>query len=254
MPKSEYPNDKYLEELFAKWLDENFYDELAKKEIIFGWYRVNGQKLQKKGKDTIVIKSISEQMIIDEKAALHYINKNIPTFAFEIKNQNSDAVGWLYNDTLETEYYLLAWPNAKEDCNGHCNIEKYDDFIYSEVMLIRKTDIINMLEKKGLNEKSISDKVNLFKKKATESNNCFELTNGIKLNFNFSLHERPINIVINKDILSAIAMYHDTIGFICPKCHHELKIRSNRNGVNFIGCTNYPTCHYTRSINLCKFE
>lgn len=34
---------------------------------------------------------------------------------------------------------------------------------------------------------------------------------------------------------------------ICPECGGKLKERNGRNGP-FIGCTNYPNCHYTRSI------
>ena len=63
MQKSKYHDDKFLEETFAKWLDENFYDELAKQELILGWYRVNGEKLQKQGKDVIIIKTVNEEMV-----------------------------------------------------------------------------------------------------------------------------------------------------------------------------------------------
>ena len=33
----------------------------------------------------------------------------------------------------------------------------------------------------------------------------------------------------------------------CPKCTSPLSIRLGRHG-NFIGCTNYPECDYTRNI------
>jgi len=34
----------------------------------------------------------------------------------------------------------------------------------------------------------------------------------------------------------------------CPKCGQDLVKRTNNHG-NFIGCTNYPRCKYTRKIN-----
>ncbi len=34
----------------------------------------------------------------------------------------------------------------------------------------------------------------------------------------------------------------------CPECGSQLSIRLGRNG-RFIGCTNYPTCSYTRNLN-----
>lgn len=35
---------------------------------------------------------------------------------------------------------------------------------------------------------------------------------------------------------------------MCPKCNHELKVRQNKTGNEFIGCSNYPNCKYTESI------
>jgi restriction system protein len=34
----------------------------------------------------------------------------------------------------------------------------------------------------------------------------------------------------------------------CPKCNHSLKIRTNKSGKQFIGCSNYPNCSYTENI------
>ena len=61
--KSKYYSDKILEEEFAKFLDKDFYEELAKRELILGWYRVNGEELQKRGKDVIIITNSSKEII-----------------------------------------------------------------------------------------------------------------------------------------------------------------------------------------------
>lgn len=245
MQKSKYQEDKLLAETFAKWLDENFYDELAKQELILGWYRVNGEKLQKQGQDVIIVKTVNEEMVIDEKAALQYINKNISTFAFEIKNQNSGAKGWLYNDSLKTEYYLLAWPNSKVDGNGEMCVNDYSDFLNSEVMLINKKAIIELLEENNLSEVIINQKINDYITKSNKNNNRFELAKGIKLNFNFTLYEKPINIIINKELLKSKAIFYDVVGMICPHCGNQLRKRKGQHG-EFIGCSNYPNCKYTR--------
>ena len=34
----------------------------------------------------------------------------------------------------------------------------------------------------------------------------------------------------------------------CPVCKHPLMVRKNKKGQKFIGCTNYPRCTYTESI------
>ncbi|MFT4363798.1 topoisomerase DNA-binding C4 zinc finger domain-containing protein [Staphylococcus aureus] len=33
----------------------------------------------------------------------------------------------------------------------------------------------------------------------------------------------------------------------CPRCNHELVVRTSKNG-QFLGCSNYPNCKYTRNI------
>ncbi len=33
---------------------------------------------------------------------------------------------------------------------------------------------------------------------------------------------------------------------MCPECGHELVRRKSRFGTTFIGCSNYPKCHYIK--------
>ncbi len=40
----------------------------------------------------------------------------------------------------------------------------------------------------------------------------------------------------------------EAIDELCPQCNKALSIRLGRNG-RFIGCTDYPTCNYTRNLN-----
>ncbi|MEY4195414.1 MAG: hypothetical protein RLZZ226_1782 [Pseudomonadota bacterium] len=41
---------------------------------------------------------------------------------------------------------------------------------------------------------------------------------------------------------------HEQLDEQCPECQSPLSIRLGRNG-RFVGCTNYPTCKYTRNLN-----
>ncbi|MGI9211803.1 MAG: type I DNA topoisomerase [Methylococcaceae bacterium] len=41
---------------------------------------------------------------------------------------------------------------------------------------------------------------------------------------------------------------HEQMDENCPECESPLSIRLGRNG-RFVGCTNYPTCKYTRNLN-----
>ena len=40
--------------------------------------------------------------------------------------------------------------------------------------------------------------------------------------------------------------YEDGSLLICPECGHELVRRKSRFGTTFIGCSNYPKCHYIK--------
>lgn len=55
------------------------------------------------------------------------------------------------------------------------------------------------------------------------------------------IHEKEENVQ-RKDITQ------EAIDETCPECSSPLSIRLGKNG-RFIGCTNYPTCSYTRNLN-----
>lgn len=203
--RSKFYEDKRLEELFGSWLDAHLYPSFPL-EGFLKFQRVNDENSQKKGIDTIVqVKDTS--LLIDEKATLHYINKNIPTFAFELLNRTSGAPGWLYNRSYHTTHYLLAWPNSS---NSDC-IFKSDDFSNADVMLIERASLIGMLAQIGLDENTLSEKVNYYLPKVTQQSFKFELVPGITLFFTEWLAEKPVNIVIKKSILDNIAIFHKKI-------------------------------------------
>ncbi|WP_020159280.1 type I DNA topoisomerase [Methylobacter marinus] len=59
--------------------------------------------------------------------------------------------------------------------------------------------------------------------------------------FNTLIHEKEESVQ-RKDVTQ------EAIDEKCPECGSPLSIRLGRNG-RFIGCTNYPTCSYTRNLN-----
>lgn len=248
--KSNYENDKLKEELFSEWLDKYFYDILSKKSLIMGWHRVNGEKLQKKGQDTIVVTTTGNEKIIDEKTTLNYINENIPTFAFEIKNTTSGKKGWLFDETLVTEFYLLNWPFGKE------NPENLTDFSASDTMLISKVDIIKYLQDIGITLDVIEEGV---KDLSNTDASSIILRNGIKLMLSRGIYEKPINLVINRTILEKICIFSTTVNvnnvkiFECPNCFGNLIVKTGIHG-EFLGCENYKTtgCKGNYSLNELK--
>ena len=83
-------------------------------------------------------------LIIDEKAATHYINKDIPTFAFELSfllPSKTAFDDWFIDTSKKTEYYFLMWIKAK----SHWDITK-DDIQEISATLVSRKKILNYLE------------------------------------------------------------------------------------------------------------
>ncbi len=203
MVSSNFHEDKRKEELFGTWLDNHFYIRMVGKYKSIT--RNSDATLQKRGVDVIIEKNDGNIIYIDEKATLQYINKNIPTFAFEIRNNTSGAQGWLYNPNYITDYYLLAWPNATDE-----RIPNAESFTNTEVMSIKRSSVVQLLLDNGLTEQKILDLVQQYQNRLSETNK-FEIAPGITLNFNQSLAERPITIVVKKNILLQYADYHTVV-------------------------------------------
>lgn len=197
MEGSKYYEDKRKEELFGTWLDKHFYSRIIPyyKEIT----RVSDITIQKKGVDVIIEKEDGKKIYIDEKATLHYINKKIPTFAFEIMNMTSGTQGWLYNPDYITDYYVLAWPNATDE-----RIPDAEAFVDTEIMCIERSKVLQLLTDKGLTENRILDLVKYYKSQLSKAHK-FEIAPEIQLNFNMTLAEKPINIVVKKKLLEQYA-------------------------------------------------
>lgn len=205
---SQFDEDIRKERLFGEWLAAHFYPHLS---MINGCYisaieRCEDETLQKRGVDVIITTDWGDEIYVDEKAALHYINQDLPTFSFEIKNARSGAQGWLYNRSYITDYYLLAWPNATD-----ITIPDLNAFTKSEVMLIRREAVIQMLRDKGITQDSVGQKIRECYGNRYETNKIV-LCDGIQLNFNLTLYEQPINLIIRKKLLSRYAEYSGYVG------------------------------------------
>ena len=146
---------------------------------------------------------------IDEKAQLYYINKGLPTFAFEVSFSDrlgKERLGWLLNDELKTNFYMLIWPYAS---NTNLSTIKKEDFCKVDCLLIRKDKIKKYLYDNGwTNEKILSE---IFKIRNLGLQGKISIP-GVK-NFYFyhssseKYQENPINIVIRKNILIDLADY-----------------------------------------------
>ena len=205
MVRSKFYEDKRKEELFGRYLDKNFYSALN----AYSSQRVYEKDLQKKGVDLILEDDQGEHLVVDEKAALHYMHTNINTFAFEIFNTNSGNPGWLYNPNYLTSHYLLAWPHATDT-----SVPSSDVFCNNEVMLISRKDIHKILADRGLDQEKILDIFYSYEHEwsRTESFWRKDFGNGITLYFTKWLKEQPVNVLISKAALKKHAILHKVVG------------------------------------------
>ena len=84
--------DTNVEVEISKYLDEKFYPSINAKIN-----RFKNKEDQLLGKDILFTYLDLTDAIVDEKAKTHYINKGIPTFAFELSFIHDGKVipGWL---------------------------------------------------------------------------------------------------------------------------------------------------------------
>lgn len=193
MVRSKFYEDKRQEELFGKYLDKRFYPLYKKSKVT----RVYDEDKQNKGIDVIIENSDGRKVKVDEKAALHWMHREIYTFAFEITNTTSRAEGWLYNEENETEYYLLAWPHATD-----LSVPNEDVFCNNEIMFIRRADVKKILEERNLNRDKIMQIYREHGEEWSKEEKYWKmyLCQGIWLHLTKYLREQPLNVLISKSI------------------------------------------------------
>lgn len=208
MNKSNYYNDKHFEELSTYILQNKtcIFDDLGIFEVI------NDKGRQIQGIDYIgsVDGIISN---IDSK----FIACSIPTFSMEISgNKHSGQMGWLINDNLKTDYYLLVYFTVKgyehdyylaKNTMTMQNIQKIEGY------LIKKEKIRNIIEARF---GDLHDYANKIRAMNIESNKTMRFDENMQIVTNTKyldmycaiscgIYEQPINIIVKRSILSDIA-------------------------------------------------
>ncbi|WP_298556095.1 hypothetical protein [uncultured Algibacter sp.] len=106
MSSSNYYKDLSNESLLGVYLNK-VYPKIfeATKYVI---KRIDNLDLQHKGVD-LVLTNKNITYYVDEKAQLDYLNKSLPTFAFELSYLKNDNLhkGWLYDGHKLTNIYFL---------------------------------------------------------------------------------------------------------------------------------------------------
>lgn len=227
MKGSKRKYDYAAEEIVSEFLDTYFYpiyEEVSSFTRLCG-YGENGKAEQHQGVDVYL--SIPEKKIlqakVDEKAAVHYINKNLKTFAFELsaKQRGGRRVeGWFPKKNLTTTHYGLIWIKGTED-----KLSDITQITEVEYMLIPRQELqvsINfdlLLEDKNAltNVSKVSDYM-LAEETACDRYYPYENSKYYFVKSKY-LVEMPVNLVVQKEYLSQMSKLHVLVS---PKGVFEL--------------------------------
>ena len=198
--------DHSAESELALFMDKFLYERFPTGSAFSSIRRVHNKEEQLNGVDVEFIGTDGRVYYVDEKAQLHYLNQNLPTFAFELLSfqKGYDTVGWLCNTKLKTDFFMLIWPFATQDEYEGIT---YEQFTKVECLLIQKQRILKMLANKGLTiDRMLSDARRI---RASGRKGKIPI-DGIKGIYYFASYpkkyqEAPINIVISKPKLKEIA-------------------------------------------------
>lgn len=199
--------DMRAEQELAKFLDAHLYGELLKEGGFSSFQRISDAEVQKQGIDVIGTAPRASANI-DEKAQLHYLNCNRPTFAFELEflNKGQPIGGWFLNDSLLTTHYLLLWPNAAVTDLTQLTS---GDFTQVEGMVIAKGRLRRALDGLGLHRDYLARMAAQLRASGvvgpldTEHKGIRFYVSDPKV-----YPEHPVNLVISKQRLSALAQAH----------------------------------------------
>ncbi len=191
--------DNTVEQEIGKFLDNHFYPKYTSNSIRFNdiEHQMDGIDIQFDYKNLVNI-------LVDEKTAAHYINKGIPTFAFEVDfllNNQQVIPGWFFDSAKKTEYYLLNWVWAKKD--------KYitaEDITMLDTILIKRSAIIEMLSGYDITSESIVTIAKQIRSNNTAGAFNKEASKPFYFYFTTHLSEKPLNIIIKKDKLIQLSV------------------------------------------------
>jgi hypothetical protein len=185
-----FKSDLNQETLLSEYLD-NLY---RGKKIDF--QRVFDLDKQHQGID-IVIQHNSVDYFIDEKAQLHYLNKDLPTFTFELSYLKNNKLkdGWLFADNKLTQYYFLITGIFLK--KGKSKLLNADDIDKLKITSVNKIKLIEHLTSIGLEKSKLLEyDLKLRESNSFGKNKISELNPQSEGLIFFTKHliEKPINL------------------------------------------------------------
>ena len=209
--------DNRVAEEIGKYLDTHFYPKFFSHPN-----RIEDSEEQLNGKDIVASsKDLGlTEAIIDEKSASHYVNKNLPTFAFEISFRRRDNLvvpGWFVDENKTTDYYLVIWPLANPD-----RIQKFtfdgkeypfftcEDITRLDYVLVKRSALRELVEKRGYNNKWLGITAWKIRNNSADwlkdFNKKYRPIRGVYFQHSVGLKESPVNLIVPRKELESIAI------------------------------------------------
>lgn len=206
MVQSRRKDDMSAEAQLGIFLDTYLYKNFPNRESFAHVERIHNKAEQLAGVDVRFTCKDGAVYDVDEKAQLYYLNKDLPTFAFEIQflRNGVETVGWLCSESLLTDLYLLIWPFASQDTPKGI---RWDQFTKADCLLVQKKRLLSLLASEGLTPEIMAKKASDLRKRGCIGKVAVPDVKGIYYYASDpeKYREAPINIVITKEKLIKIA-------------------------------------------------
>lgn len=196
---SNFRQDLNKERILGAYLDKQYPVIFEPKG--FEIERVSDKVQQNQGID-LILKKGDKFYHIDEKAQLDYIDRLIPTFAFEISFLIHDnwRQGWLYDSSKTTDIYFLI-----TDICGNKKGSAKSGFKSAVIRGIYRKKLISFLEQKGLNKDRLLDIEHSMRRSEKHGRHTLveldEKTEGYMFYSYNNKSEKPINLILKLDLL-----------------------------------------------------
>lgn len=162
--------------------------------------RISDTNLQYKGVDLIYCHK-GKELYIDEKAQLNYLNKDLPTFTFELSYLKNDKLrqGWLFDDEKLTDYYFLV---TGIFLNRH-HLENHTDIEGCKITCVNRAKLIDHLDVIGLTPAKLEFYDHEIRKNQQFGQHLIEeiAPKTGSLHFTEYLAEKPINLKLKLQYL-----------------------------------------------------
>lgn len=204
--KSNRKNDMQQERIISDFLMKNYFTKKNESARL-----INEEALQFAGVDVRMENKLGQTLNIDIKAqaSAKYINNPTDTFVLELAfldRAGNPFVGWFLNEKIITDYYTFVWV-IDSNVDEKKQLHSADDIKKVEIMTVDKkklTDYIMPLLKENNYEATIATMRN------TEET-YQSLARGVHYIHTPFLNEKPVNLVVKKDILKRFACAHDIV-------------------------------------------